>query len=117
MARVCYDCHPTGFPMFRLLSMRFLRPLQMQKLLMYLPQFARVFYRLMKDVRVPILPKLVPWMALLVMLTPPALELDMIPIIGELDWMLVAFVSFKIFIWLCPPDIVREHVTAIARNA
>ncbi|HUA34397.1 MAG TPA: hypothetical protein VMA09_12380 [Candidatus Binataceae bacterium] len=104
--------------MFRsILSLGFLRPLQMRKLFMYLPQFARVFYRLMNDSRVGILPKLVPVMALLVLLTPPALELDMIPIVGELDWMLVAFVAFKIFIWLCPPDIVREHVTAIARNA
>jgi hypothetical protein len=103
--------------MFRsILSMRLLRPLQMHRILMYLPQFARVFYRLMSDSRVSVLPKLVPVMALLVMLTPPALELDMIPLIGELDWMLVAFVSFKIFIWLCPPDIVREHVAAIARG-
>ena len=104
--------------MFReLFSMPILRPLQMRKIIMHLPQFARVFYRLMNDSRVGILPKLVPVMALLVMFTPPALELDMIPIVGELDWMLVAFLSFKIFIWLCPPDIVREHVTAIARNA
>jgi hypothetical protein len=107
-----------GFLMFRsILNMGLFRPLQLHKIVMYLPQFARVFYRLMKDSRVSIVPKLVPVMALLVMLTPPALELDMIPFIGELDWMLVAFLSFKVFIWLCPPDIVREHVTAISRGA
>ncbi len=103
--------------MFRsFLRMQLLRPLELRKMVMYLPQFARVFYRLMNDRRVSILPKLVPVMAVLLMLTPPALELDMIPIIGELDFLLVAFLALKIFVWLCPPDIVREHVSAIAHG-
>ena len=44
------------------------------------------------------------------MFTPPALELDFVPIVGELDWVLVVYLSLKVFIWLCPPDVVREHV-------
>jgi len=55
-------------------------------------------------------------MGLLLMLTPPALELDMIPIVGELDWILVGYLALKVFIWLCPPDVVREHVSQIARG-
>jgi hypothetical protein len=85
-------------------------------MVMYLPQFVRVFYRLMGDARVSLLAKSVPVLAVLLMLTPPALELDFIPLVGELDWLLVGYLTLKIFIWLCPPDIVREHVSQIARG-
>jgi hypothetical protein len=55
-------------------------------------------------------------MGLALMLTPPALELDMIPLVGELDWLLILYLSAKVFIWLCPPDVVREHVIQIGRG-
>ncbi|MGH8012641.1 MAG: hypothetical protein ACREQ4_09095, partial [Candidatus Binataceae bacterium] len=83
----------------------------------YLPQFLRVFYRLMLDRRVSILAKMVPFMGLLLLITPPALELDLIPIVGELDWLLVGYLCLKLFLWLCPPDVVREHVAQVARGA
>jgi hypothetical protein len=60
---------------------------------------------------------MVPVLGLLLLLTPPALELDFVPFVGELDWLLVIFISLKVFIWLCPPEIVQEHVTRIARRA
>jgi hypothetical protein len=100
----------------KILRMQFLGPMQLSRLVMYLPQFVRVFYRLMKDERVPMLAKLVPWMGVLLMVTPPALELDMIPIVGELDWLVIGYLSLKVFIWLCPPDVVREHVSQIGRG-
>ncbi|HEY9156916.1 hypothetical protein [Candidatus Binatus sp.] len=99
-----------------MLRMQFLGPMQLSRLVMYLPQFVRLFYRLITDERVPMLAKTVPWMGLLLMLTPPALELDLVPIIGELDWILIAYLSLKVFIWLCPPDVVREHVSQIGRG-
>jgi hypothetical protein len=96
--------------------MQFLGPMQLSRLVIFLPQFVRLFYRLITDERVPMLAKMVPWMGLLLMLTPPALELDMIPIVGELDWILIGYLSLKVFIWLCPPDVVREHVSQIGRG-
>jgi hypothetical protein len=102
--------------MFRMLRMQLLGPLQLSRLVIYLPQFVRLFYRLITDPRVSGLAKMVPVMGLLIMLTPPALELDMIPIIGELDWVLVGYIALKVFIWLCPPDVVREHVSQIAHG-
>jgi len=96
--------------------MQFLGPMQLSRLVMFLPQFVRLFYRLITDERVPMLAKMVPAMGLLLMLTPPALELDMIPIIGELDWILIGYLSLKVFIWLCPLDVVREHVSQIGRG-
>jgi hypothetical protein len=100
----------------KILRMQFLGPMQLSRLVMYLPQFVRVFYRLMTDERVPMLAKTVPFMGLLLMLTPPALELDMIPVVGELDWLVIAYLALKVFIWLCPPDVVREHVRQISRG-
>jgi uncharacterized membrane protein YkvA (DUF1232 family) len=96
--------------------MQFLGPMQLSRLVMFLPQFVRLFYRLITDERVPMLAKMVPAMGLLLMLTPPALELDMIPVIGELDWIVILYLSLKVFIWLCPPDVVREHVSQIGRG-
>jgi hypothetical protein len=103
--------------MFRsILRMQFLGPMQLSRLVMYLPQFVRLFYRLITDERVPILAKMVPVMGVLLMLTPPAIELDLIPIVGELDWILIGYIAFQVFIWLCPPDVVREHVSQIGRG-
>ena len=101
---------------WQFLRMRLLPPLQMGRLVAFLPQFVRVFWRLMKDTRVPMLAKMVPALAFVLMLSPPAIELDFVPIVGELDWILVAIIALKVFIWLSPPDVVREHVSRIARG-
>ena len=103
--------------MFRsFVRMQLLNPARVGGVITHLPRFIRVFYRLMTDRRVSLLAKLVPWVGLLILITPPALELDLIPIIGELDWLLVGYVTLKLFIWLCPPDVVREHVSQISRG-
>ncbi len=96
--------------------MQLLNPRRVRGMLLHLPQFARVFWRLMGDERVSMLAKLVPPLGLLLLITPPALELDFVPIIGELDWLLVGYLTLKLFIWMCPPDVVREHVAQIARG-
>jgi len=101
---------------WQFLRMHFLPPLQLSRLVGYLPQFVRVFWRLMKDPRVPLLAKLVPVLALLLMMSPPAIELDLVPILGEIGWLVVGVLAFKILVWLTPPEIVREHVSRIARG-
>jgi len=97
--------------------MQLLSPSRLGGLITHLPSFVRVFYRLMTDRRVSPIAKLVPLLGLLLLFTPPALELDFVPIVGELDWLLVTIISLKVFIWLCPPEIVREHVARVARGA
>ena len=97
--------------------MQLLSPSRLAGLIAHLPSFLRVFYRLMTDRRVSPIAKLVPPLGLLLLFTPPALELDLIPIAGELDWLLVTIITLKVFIWLCPAEIVREHVARVARAA
>ena len=99
---------------WQFLRMHFLPPLQVSRLVGYLPQFVRVFWRLMKDPRVPLLAKLVPVLALLLMMSPPAIELDLVPILGEIGWLVVVVLAFKILVWLSPPEVVREHLSRIA---
>ncbi len=97
--------------------MQLLSPGRVGGFITHLPSFVRVFYRLMIDSRVSMLAKLVPPLGLLLLFTPPALELDFIPIAGELDWLLVIYITLKVFLWLCPPDVVREHVARVGRGA
>ena len=69
----------------RLLRMRMLSPVRIGGMVTHLPKFVRVFYRLMKDPRVSIFAKAVPFVILFLMFTPPAIELDFVPVLGELD--------------------------------
>lgn len=94
-----------------------LNPMRLSRAVGYLPHFLRLFYRLIRDERVPGLVKLVPLFGLFVALAPPNLELELIPFVGEFDFLLIAIISLKLFVWLCPPDVVREHVARIARGA
>lgn len=96
--------------------MQLLTPARIGGLFAYLPHFIRVFYRLMKDERVSIFAKLAPFLIIFLMFTPPAIELDFVPIIGELDWLLAGYIALKLFIWLCPAEVVREHVGRIAHG-
>jgi hypothetical protein len=93
-----------------------LNPARVGGMITHLPQFIRVFYRLMRDERVSVFAKAVPFLILFLMFTPPAIELDFIPILGEVDWLLASFIALKLFVWLCPPDVVRQHVGQIARG-
>ena len=63
---------------------------------------------------IPLLAKLVTVLGLLFLLTPPAIEVDFIPVIGHLDWLLIGYLCLRLFIWLCPPDLVCERVTRTA---
>jgi len=100
-----------------IMRLRMAGPATLGKFLTYLPQFIRLFYRLIHDKRVSLLTKAVPLMGLLVLLSPPLLELDLIPFVGELDTIVVIGLTLKLFVWLCPPDVVREHVERISHGA
>jgi hypothetical protein len=100
-----------------LLRAQLLGPFKVQKFVLHAPRFVRVFYRLMRDRRVSWLAKIVPVLGVMMLITPPALELDFIPIIGELDWLLVGYLTLKLFLWMCPADVVREHVAQVAHGA
>lgn len=102
-------------------SFRFLR------LLLHLPNFVRLAWRLFIDERVPVyrkailvLAELLAIMFAIAYLVNP-LDFDFLPILGRIDDLIVgAFVILVpgawLFIRLCPEHIVREHVDRISRK-
>ncbi len=84
------------------------------RLLIHLPSFLKLFFRLAKDPRVSLAPKFL----LIGILTYVVLPTDLLPDfllgIGQLDDLAVVLVGARIFLRLCPVEVVQEHVEAIA---
>lgn len=95
---------------------KFLRlgPHRFGAFLLHLPNFLRLFWRLLKDSRVGLLPKLLLLVILTYVLIPTDFLPDFLIPLGQLDDLLVIFLGLKGFVRLCPPEAVREHVRTIA---
>lgn len=102
-------------------------PLRLFRLLLHLPNFVKLAWRLFVDERVPIHRKAILILAeLLAIVFAVAyfvnpLDLDFLPIVGKTDDIVIgAFLILVpgawIFIKLCPEHIVREHVDRISRK-
>ena len=86
-------------------------------MLLHLPNFARLYWRLFRDWRVPILPKALLVLTLVYVVSPLDVIPDFIPVIGEMDDIVVVLSGLWLFIRLCPPEVVRETVHDIAARA
>jgi uncharacterized membrane protein YkvA (DUF1232 family) len=83
------------------------------RLLANLPSFFKLFHRLFKDSRVPAGAKLLLVGALGYLILPTDLVPDFLPGLGQLDDLVVILGGLKLFLRLCPPEVVQEHVRAI----
>jgi uncharacterized membrane protein YkvA (DUF1232 family) len=70
----------------------------------------RLVWRLIRDPRVLWLLKLIPLGGLLYVFFPFDLIMDLAPIIGQLDDAGIILGSLWLFVEMCPPDIVKEHM-------
>jgi uncharacterized membrane protein YkvA (DUF1232 family) len=84
------------------------------QLLAHLPSFLKLFSRLVKDPRVNLAPKLVVLGVLVYVVLPTDLVPDFIPGLGQVDDVVVLLAGLKLFLRLCPPEVVEEHVKTIA---
>jgi uncharacterized membrane protein YkvA (DUF1232 family) len=75
---------------------------------------ARLVWLLMGDARVPVWVKGLPIGALVYLIVP--FDFDMIPILGYADDVVVLAMGFKMFIDLCPSDVVEEHMRTLTNN-
>ena len=82
----------------------------------HLPQFARLYWRLWCDRRVSIWPKLILALAAVYVISPIDLIPDFTPLLGEVDDLVLAIAACKLFINMCPPDVVQEHVRRISNG-
>ena len=89
-------------------------PQRIAQLWYHLPNFLRLFWRLLKDPRVSYWPKLVLILVLLYVFSPIDLLPDFLAVLGQIDDLVVIFLGLRVFVRLCPKEVVREHVQAIA---
>jgi len=87
------------------------------QVLLHLPNFARLYWRLFRERRVPILPKALLVLTLVYVVSPLDVIPDFIPVIGEMDDVVVVLSGLWLFIRLCPPEVVSEVVHEIAAGA
>lgn len=70
----------------------------------------QLVWRLLKDSRVSTWAKLaIPGLAALYLLWPVDLLPDVLPVLGQMDDLALLALAVKLFIDLCPPDLVRQH--------
>jgi len=87
------------------------------QIIRHLPSFARLYWRLFRDRRVPILLKALLVLTLLYAVSPFDVIPDFVPVLGEMDDVVVVLSGLWLFVRLCPPDVVRETVQDIAAKA
>ena len=75
---------------------------------------ARLVLRLLKDGRVPVWPKLIIPGVIAYIISPIDLLADPILGLGQIDDVAVLLIGLKMFVELCPADIVREHLDALS---
>ena len=81
-----------------------------------LPRQLRLAYCLIRDPRVPIAPKAGVLAALGLVVTPVVNLPEEIPLVGQLDSLAVAMVALRVFIAVCPPEVVAEQERLIAER-
>ena len=78
---------------------------------------ARLTWRLLQDNRVSPWLKAIPFAVLLYVLSPIDLAPDPILGLGQLDDLAIALLGIKLFIDLCPEEIIRQHLMEMASVA
>ncbi|MBI3165690.1 MAG: DUF1232 domain-containing protein [Anaerolineales bacterium] len=77
----------------------------------------KLIFRLLGDRRVSILAKFVPLGAFAYLLMPADLAPNVVlPVIGMVDDAAILWLGTYIFTELCPPEVVSEHMKALAGN-
>jgi uncharacterized membrane protein YkvA (DUF1232 family) len=84
------------------------------QLLTHLPSFVKLFSRLLRDSRVSGGAKLVVAGILTYVALPTDLLPDFLIGVGQLDDITVILGGLKLFLKLCPPEVVQEHLQSIS---
>lgn len=91
-----------------------LGPQRFVRFVLHLPNFFRLFWRLLKDSRVPIWPKMLLLLIAAYVFAPVDILPDFLLALGQVDDLLIIYLGIRAFIRLCPKEVVREHVQSIA---
>jgi uncharacterized membrane protein YkvA (DUF1232 family) len=83
------------------------------RLLPHLPSFVRLFWRLFRDPRVPLHLKTMVLAVVFYVLLPFDVLPDYLPVVGQIDDLMLLVLAGYYFIRWSPQDVVDEHVAAI----
>lgn len=86
------------------------------RFLIHLPRLGRLYWRLFRDPRVSLVPKTLLVAALAYVVLPFDLLFDAIPLLGQLDDLVIVLAAAHWFVQWCPPGVVAEHTRAIAEG-
>ncbi len=81
-----------------------------------LPRQLQLAYCLVRDPRVPIAPKVGVLAALGIVVTPVIDLPEAIPLVGEIDVLAMTMLALRVFIALCPAEVVAEQERLIAER-
>ena len=81
--------------------------------LLELPRFLRLYMRLLRDRRVSIWPKLLVLVTVGYILLPFDLIPDTIPVLGEVDDVVLLVAAARWFLQWSPPAVVDEHARGV----
>jgi uncharacterized membrane protein YkvA (DUF1232 family) len=84
------------------------------QLITHLSSFLKLFSRLVKDPRVSLSPKLLLVGILAYVILPTDILPDFLIGVGQLDDLAVILGGLRLFLRLCPPQVVQEHLRAIS---
>ena len=76
-------------------------------------RYLQLTFRLYRDGRTPFFAKALLWIALLYVIWPLDLIPDFIPILGQIDDLVVVIVFILLAVWLIPPLLYDEHYAAV----
>lgn len=74
----------------------------------------RLTWRLIRDPRVPLWTKIIPFITLGYILSPIDIIPDLLPIIGQIDDLGILLAGMRIFEALAPEDVVQQHRLELA---
>lgn len=90
-------------------------PFQVFRFIWHLPNFVRLYWRLLGDRRVSLIAKAILMAGIAYLIMPFDILPDWVPpVLGEIDDIAVIAIALKLFITLCPKHVVREHVQRIS---
>lgn len=84
------------------------------RLLMHIPNFFKLAFRLVKDKGVPLYLKIISYAAFLYVLSPfDLIPIVLLPFVGWIEDVIIFYCCMKLLVNLSPPEVVEKHVKAI----
>ena len=92
------------------------RPWDVVRFVSHLPDFARLYLRLLGDRSVPFMAKAILVAGVIYAISPLDFLPDMMPLLGQVDDLSIFIMACRAFIQLCPRPVVEQHIQEIDRS-